>query len=151
MGTDLTYSTAYYPQTGGQTERVNKILEDMLRACVLIYEKKWVSCLPFAESSYNYSYQASIRMSPFEALYGRRCRTPINWSESGERPFFGPDLVMEAEEHVKTIRENLCIAQSRQKSYADRHRRELHFNMVTTSILKFLLSRALVIFKSRES
>jgi hypothetical protein len=68
-------------------------------------------------------------MSPFEALYGRRCRTPINWSESGERPFFGPDLVKDAENQVKIIRENLRIAQSRQKTYADRRRREFHFKV----------------------
>jgi hypothetical protein len=129
VGTDLTYSTAYHPQTDGQTERVNQILEDMLWACVLVYEKKWATCLPFAEFSYNNSYQASIKMYPFEALYGRRCRTPINWSESGERPFFGPDLVKDAEDQVKIIRENLRIAQSRQKLYADRRRRELHFKV----------------------
>jgi hypothetical protein len=76
MGTDLTYGTAYHLQTNGQTERVNQILEEMLQACVLIYEKKWVTCLPFAEFSYNNSYQASIKISPFEALYGRWCRTP---------------------------------------------------------------------------
>ena len=96
MGTDLTFSTAYHPQTGGQTERVNQILEDMLRACAIIYGKDWETCLPFAEFSYNNSYQASIGMSPFEALYGRSCRTPLNWSESRERPHFGPYIVMEA-------------------------------------------------------
>jgi hypothetical protein len=129
MGTDLTYSTAYHPQTDGQTERVIQILEDMLRANALISEKKWVTCLPFAEFSYNNSYQASIKMSPFEALYGKQCRTPINWSESRERPFFGPDLVKDAEDQVKIICENLRIAQSRQKTYADRRRRELHFKV----------------------
>jgi hypothetical protein len=129
MGTDLTYSTAYHPQTDGQTERVNQILEDMLRACVLIYEKKWVTCLPFTEFSYNNSYQASIKISPFEALYGRWCRTPINWSESKERPFFGLNLVKDAEDQVKIIHENLCIAQSRQKTYADHRHRVLHFKV----------------------
>jgi hypothetical protein len=94
----------------------------MLRACALIYEKKWVTCFPFAEFSNNNSYQANIKMSPFEALYGRRCRTPINWSEFGERSFFGPDLVKGAEDQVRIIRENLHIAQSPQKTYADRRR-----------------------------
>jgi hypothetical protein len=94
-----------------------------------VYEKKWATWLPFAEFSYNNSYQASIKMSPFEALYGRRCRTPINWSESGERPFFGPDLVKDTKDQVKIILENLRIAQSRQKIYADRHRREVHFKV----------------------
>jgi len=129
METKLSFSTAYHPQTDGQTERVNQILEDLLRACVLDYGAKWEKCLPYAEFSYNNSYQSSLQMSPFEALYGRKCRTPLNWSESGERPFFGPDLVTEAEEQVRVIRERLRTAQSRQKSYADRRRRELSFNV----------------------
>ena len=70
MGTDLTFSTAYHPQTGGQTEQVNQILEDMLRSCAIIYGKGWDECFLFAEFSYNNNYQASIGMSPFEALYG---------------------------------------------------------------------------------
>ena len=75
-------SAAYHPQTDGQTERVNQVLEDMLRACVLSYGKHWEKCLPFAEFSYNNSFQASLGMAPFEALYGRKCRTPLNWSET---------------------------------------------------------------------
>ena len=72
MGTNLTFSTTYHPQTGGQTEKVNQILEDMLRACALTYSHKWDECLPLAEFSYNNSYQKSIKMAPFKALYGRR-------------------------------------------------------------------------------
>ena len=113
---------AYHPQTDGQTERINQILEDMLRAYVLSYSKKWDECLPLAEFSYNNSYQESIRMAPFEALYGRRCRTPVNWSEAGERNVFGSDMVSEAKEQVRFIQENLKIDQSRQKSYADKKR-----------------------------
>jgi hypothetical protein len=90
LGTKLAFSTAYHLQTGGQTKRVNQILEDMLRACVLAYGAKWEDCLPFAELSYNNSYQASLQMAPFEALYGRRCRTPLNWSETGDSQVFGP-------------------------------------------------------------
>jgi hypothetical protein len=78
LGTNLSFSTAFHPQTGGQTERVNQILEDMLCACVLSYGAKWEDCLPFAKFSYNNSYQASLQMAPFEALYGRKCRTPLN-------------------------------------------------------------------------
>jgi transposase InsO family protein len=81
LGTKLSFSTAYHPQNGEQTERVNQILEDMLRACVLSYGTKWEDYLPFTEFSYN-SYQASLQMSPFEALYGRKCRTPLNWSKT---------------------------------------------------------------------
>jgi hypothetical protein len=129
MGTTLTFGTAYHPQTDGQTERVNQILEDMLRACTIIYGKDWETCLPFAEFSYNNSYQASIGMSPFEALYGRSCRTPLNWSESGERRYFGPDIVIEAEEKVRMIKERLQAAQLRQKHYADRKRRQIEYKV----------------------
>ena len=68
-----------------------QVLEDVLRACILSYGKHWEKCLPFAEFSYNISFRASLGWAPFEALYGRRCRTPLNWSETGERLFLGPD------------------------------------------------------------
>jgi hypothetical protein len=93
LGTKLIRSSAYHPQTDGQTEMVNQILEDMLRACVLQYDKNWDKCLSLAEFSYNNSYQTSLKMAPFEALYGRQCRTPLSWSQTGERKIFGPDLV----------------------------------------------------------
>jgi transposase InsO family protein len=101
LGTKLLYSTAYHPQIGGQTERVNQILEDMLRSCALIYQDQWDECLPLAEFSYNNSYQESIKMTPFETLYGPRCRTPLNWLEPGERWFCGVDLVKETKEKVR--------------------------------------------------
>jgi hypothetical protein len=80
LGTKLIRSSAYHPQTAGQTERVNEILEDMLRACAIDCGKNWDKHLSLAEFAYNNSYQSSLRMAPFEALYGRRCRTPLNWS-----------------------------------------------------------------------
>jgi hypothetical protein len=128
MGTKLDFSSAYHPQTDGQTERVNQIMEDMLRACVLTYGNDWEQSLPYAEFSYNNSYQASLGMSPFEALYGRKCKTPLMWSEVGERALVGPALIKEAEEKVAEIRKKLKAAQSRQKSYADKKRREISFN-----------------------
>ncbi|WVZ84512.1 hypothetical protein U9M48_031541 [Paspalum notatum var. saurae] len=128
VGTTLIHSSAYHPQTSGQVERVNHILEDMLRACALTYSTKWDECLPLAEFAYNNSYQKSLEMAPFEALYGRRCRTPLNWSEPGERVTFGPDLVTQAEEQVKLIH-NLKRAQSRQKSHSDKRRRPLVFEV----------------------
>ena len=82
---------------------MNQILEDMLRACVIHYDKNLDKCLPLAEFSYNNSFQASMKMAPFEALYGRRWQTPLSWSQTGERKIFGPDLVVEAEEKVKVI------------------------------------------------
>jgi hypothetical protein len=103
LGTKAIHSSAYHPQTSGQTKRVNQILEDMLRSCALTYHDQWDECLPFAEFSYNNSYQESIKMAPFEALYGRRCRTPLNWSELGERWFFGVDIVKETEAKARQI------------------------------------------------
>ena len=129
LGTKLIRSSAYHPQTDGQTKRINQILEDMLRACALTYSQKWDECLPLAEFSYNNSYQESIKMAPFEALYGRRCRTPLNWSGAGERNVFGPDMVSEAEEQVRVIQENLKIAQSQQKSYADKKHQLISFQV----------------------
>jgi hypothetical protein len=110
LGTRLIHISAYHPQTNGQTDRVNQILEDMLRACVLNYPDKWDKCLPLAEFSYNNSYQESLKMASFEALYGCRCCTPVNWIEPDERTIFGPDLVIEAEEIVHRIQSNLKVA-----------------------------------------
>jgi hypothetical protein len=120
LGTKLIRSSAYHPQTDGQTERVNQIVEGMLRACIIHFDKSWEKCLALPEFSYNNSYQASLKMAPFEALYGRGCRTPLNWSQVGERKFFGPALVKEAEERVEVIKENLKAAQMRQNSYHDK-------------------------------
>ena len=122
LGTRLEFSTTFHPQTYGQTERVNQILEDMLRACALDYGSSWDDNFLYAEFSYNNSYQASLKMAPFEALYGRRCRTPLLWDEVGDRQLFGPDLIKESEEKVKLIRDRLKVAQSRQKSYVDSQR-----------------------------
>ena len=101
----------------------------MLRACVIQYDKNWDKCLALAEFSYNNSYQFSLKMAPFEALYGRRCRTPLSWSHTGEHKIFGPDLVTEAENKEKVIQANLKAAQSRQKSYADKRRKPLQFEV----------------------
>ncbi|WVZ52533.1 LOW QUALITY PROTEIN: hypothetical protein U9M48_003581, partial [Paspalum notatum var. saurae] len=125
LGTNLIHSSAYHPQTSGQVERVNQILEDMLRACALTYSTKCDECLPLAEFAYNNSYQKSLDMAPFEALYGRRCRTPLN--RSNQRVTFGPDLVTQAEEQVKFIHDDLKRARSRRKSYSDKRRRPLVF------------------------
>jgi hypothetical protein len=110
-------------------ERVNQIIEDTLRACVLADGPKWDKHMPLAEFSYNNSYQESIKMSPFEALYERLCHTPLSWSESGERVIFGPDIVTEAEDKVKQIQANILAAQSRQKSYTDKQCSPLEFEV----------------------
>ena len=99
----------------------------MLRACVLTYGTSWEESLPYAEFAYNNSYQSSLQMAPFEALYGRRCRTLLNWSETGDSRIFSTDMLKEAEEKVKLIRDRLKTAQSRQKSYYDQKHREVSF------------------------
>jgi hypothetical protein len=101
----------------------------MLRACALKYEKSGDKNLPYTEFSYNNSYQASIEMAPFEALYGQQCRTPLFWSQTGERQIFRPEVLKDAEKRVQKIRENLKIAQSWQTSYADKRRRDLSFKI----------------------
>jgi hypothetical protein len=129
MGTNLLYSSAFHPQTDGQTERVNHVLEDLLRACVLTYGSVWEKSLSYVKFSYNNSYQASLKMAPFEALYGRKCRTLLMWSEVGERTIFGPSTIVKAEENVAKIKENMKIAQRRQKSYADTKSKIVSFNV----------------------
>jgi hypothetical protein len=129
MDTKLNFSSAYHPQMDGQTERTNQILEDMLRACALKYGKSWDKSLPCVEFSYNNSYQASIKMAPYEALYGRQCRTPLFWSQTRESQVFGPEVLNDAEKHVQMVRESLKVAQSRQKSYADKRRRDISFEV----------------------
>src|SRR3954465_1618910 len=108
----------------------------MLRACVISFGKKWENSLPFAEFSYNNSFQSSLNMAPFEFLYGRRCRTPLNWSENGERQLFGPDMIKEAEDQVRIVRDQLKAAQSRQKSYYDRHYRQESYNLDEKAYLR---------------
>jgi transposase InsO family protein len=127
MDTKLKFSSAYHPHTDGQTERTNQVLEDMLRACGLQHGSSWDKSLPYAEFSYNNSYQARLKMSPFETLYDRKCRTPLFLDQTRGRQFFGPELIQEAEEQVRIIRENLSVPQTRQKSYANNRRRPLEF------------------------
>lgn len=129
MDTKLNFSSTYHPQTDEKTERTNQVLEDMLRACALKHGRSWDKSLPYAEFLYNNSYQASLKMALFEALYGRKCRTSLYWNQIGESQVFGPDILQETEKQVQIVRENLKIAQSRQKSYADNRRRELIFEV----------------------
>ena len=118
-GTQLHFSTAFHPQTDDQSERVIQVLEDMLRCCALEFQGNWERYLPLIEFAYNNSYQSSIKMAPYEALYGRKCRTPLYWTELSERKINEVDLILEIEEKVKVIRDSLKAASDRQKSYAD--------------------------------
>jgi transposase InsO family protein len=120
LGTHLIHSSAYHPQTDGQTEQVNQILEDMLRAYVLEHQGSWDKNLPWVEFSYNNSYHESLKMALFKVLYGRRCRSPLNWIEPGEKVIFGSDLVDEAKAIVRCIQDNLKAARSCQGTYADK-------------------------------
>jgi hypothetical protein len=107
LGTHLKFSSAYQPQTDGQIERTNQILEDMLTACALQDKLGWDKWLSYAEFYYNNSYQASLKMSPFQALYGRNCRTPLHWDQPDERQVFVLDILFEAlREHQNGLRES---------------------------------------------
>ena len=126
------------------------MLEDMLRACVLDHKGSWGEHFPLVEFAYNNSYQASIQMAPYEALYGRPCRSPICWTEVGESPITGPDLIKDTSEKVRLIRQRLLTAQSRQKSYADVQRRPLEFEVGDHVFLKVMPKRGVVRFGKRE-
>ena len=113
-------SIAFHPQIDGQSERTIQVLEDMLLACVLDLKGSWEEHLPLVQFAYNNSYQASIQMAPYEALYGRPCRSPIYWTEVEKRSTTGPDLIRDTSEKVELVRKYLLTAQSCHKSYAER-------------------------------
>ncbi|GJS19621.1 putative reverse transcriptase domain, ribonuclease H-like domain, aspartic peptidase domain protein [Tanacetum coccineum] len=125
LGTNLDMSTAYHPQTDGQSERTIQTLEDMLRACAIDFGKGWVNHLPLVEFSYNNSYHASIKAAPFEALYSRKCRSPVCWTEVGEAQILGPELIQETTEKIIQIKQRMQAARDRQKSYADLKRKPM--------------------------
>ena len=113
MGTKLSLSTAFHPQTDGQSERTIQILEDMLCTCVLDFGGSWNKYLPLIEFSYNNSYQSTIGMAPYELLYWRKCWSPLHWDEVGERQLLGPEAVREAQDAVVLIRKRMLATQSR--------------------------------------
>ncbi|KAL0439960.1 UNVERIFIED_CONTAM: Transposon Tf2-11 polyprotein [Sesamum latifolium] len=126
LGTKLHFSTAFHPQTDGQSERTIQTLEDMMRACVIEFRGNWDDHLPLIEFAYNNSFHSSIGMAPYEALYERKCRSPICWDIEGLRQLEGPELVQETVETVdkiQTVKQCLKATQDRQKSYVDKHRR----------------------------
>ena len=139
MGTQLNFSTAFHPQTDGQSERTIQTLVDMLRASVIDFGGQLEQYLPLMEFTYNNSYHSSIQMAPFEALYGRKCRSPVGWFETGETKLLGPDLVQDAVKKVKLIRDRMQTAQSRHKSYADHRQRDLEFQVGDYVFLYHLL------------
>ncbi|GJW44600.1 putative reverse transcriptase domain-containing protein [Tanacetum coccineum] len=129
LGTQLDMSTTYHPETDGQSERTIQTLEDMLRACVIDFGKGWERHLPLVEFSYNNSYHASIKAAPFEALYGRKCRSPVCWAEVGDVQLTGPEIIHETTEKIVQIRQRLQAARDRQRSYANVRQKPLEFQV----------------------
>ncbi|GKD08610.1 hypothetical protein Tco_1188295 [Tanacetum coccineum] len=123
-------------RTDGQSERTIQTLEDMLRACMINFENGWDRHLPLVEFSYNNSYHTSIKAAPFEALYGRKCRSPVCWAEVGEAQLTGPEIIHETTEKIFKIRDRMQAARDRQKSYADKRRRPLEFEVGDKVMLK---------------
>ncbi|GKE60152.1 putative reverse transcriptase domain-containing protein [Tanacetum coccineum] len=149
LGTSLDMSTTYHPETDGQSERTIQTLEDMLRACVIDFGKGWVNHLPLVEFSYNNSYHASIKAAPFEALYGRKCRSPVCWAEVGEVQLTGPEMVQETTEKIVLIKQRMQAARDRQKSYADLKRKPMEFQVGDKVMLKVSPWKGVVRFGKR--
>ncbi|GJX89585.1 putative reverse transcriptase domain-containing protein, partial [Tanacetum coccineum] len=119
-------SMTYHPQTDGRSKRNVTTLEDMLRACVIDFGGNWDTHLPLVEFSYNNSYHKSIKCAPFEALYGRKCRSPIVWAEVGESQLIGPKIMQETTDKIFQIKERLKASRDRRKSNADSRHTDLH-------------------------
>nr|GEU31357.1 putative reverse transcriptase domain-containing protein [Tanacetum cinerariifolium] len=136
LGTSLDISTAYHPETEGQSERTIQTIKDILRACVIDFRKGWVNHLSLVEFSYNNSYHASIKAAPFEALYGQKCRLPICWTEVGEAQLLGPELIQETTEKIIQIKQRMQAAHDRLKSYADLKPKPMEFQIGDRVMLK---------------
>nr|GEX01789.1 hypothetical protein [Tanacetum cinerariifolium] len=150
LGTNLDTSTAYHPQMDGQSERTIQTLEDMLRACVIEFRSSWDHHLPLVEFSYNNSYHASIKAAPYEALYGRKCRSPVYWSEVGDSQLTGPELIRDTTEKIVQIKNRLLAARSLQKSYADKRAKPLDFEVGDMVLLKKCLAEGDVVIPLDE-
>nr|GEY26368.1 putative reverse transcriptase domain-containing protein [Tanacetum cinerariifolium] len=149
LGTSLDMSTAYHPETDGQSERTIQTLEDMLCACVIDFGKGWVNHLSLVEFSYNNSYHASIKAGPFEALYGRKFHSPIFWTKVGEAQLIGPELIQETTEKIIHIKQIMQVACDRQKSYADLKRKAMEFQIGHRVMLKISPWKGVVRFGKR--
>ncbi|GJX96565.1 putative reverse transcriptase domain-containing protein [Tanacetum coccineum] len=149
LGTQLDMSTAYHPETDGQSKRTIQTLEDMLRACVIDFGKGWERHLPLVEFSYNNSYHASIKAAPFEALYGRKCRSPVCWAEVGDVQLTGPKIIHETTKKIVQIRQRLQAARDRQRSYANIRRKPLEFQGGDRVMLKVSLWKGVIRFEKR--
>ena len=146
FGMRLSFSTAFHPQTNGQSERVIQVLEDMLRSCVLDFLGSWDRYIPLMEFAFNNSCQFSIGMAPYEALYGRRCRTLVCWIELNEHKIIGPDLVKDTEEKVKIIQQRLKATSDRERSYANLKRKDIEYEVGDKVFLKVSLWKKILCF-----
>ncbi|GJT23216.1 putative reverse transcriptase domain-containing protein [Tanacetum coccineum] len=149
LGTSLDKSMAYHPETDRQSERTIQTLKDMLCACVIDFGKGWVDHLALVEFSYNNSYHASIKAAPFEALYDRKCRSPVCWTEVGEAQILGPELIQETTEKIVQIKQKMQAARDRQKSYADKKRKPMDFQVGDKVMLKVSPWKGVVRFGKR--
>nr|GFA73220.1 putative reverse transcriptase domain-containing protein [Tanacetum cinerariifolium] len=149
LGTSLDMSMAYHLETDRQSERTIQTLEDMLRACVIDFGKGWVNHLPLVEFSYNNSYHVSIKVAPFEALYGRKCRSPVSWNEVGEFHLTGPKIMQETTKKIVQIKQRIQAARDRQKSYADLKRKPMEFHVGNKVMLKVSPWKGVVCFGKR--
>ena len=129
FGTRLNFSTAFHPQTDGQSEIVIHVLKDMLQGCLLDFRRSWDMYIPLMEFAYNNSYQSSIGMASNEALYGRRCRNPTCWTKLDEHKIIGPDLVKDTKEKVQIIQQRLKATSDRQRSYANLKRKDIEYEV----------------------
>ncbi|GJS42399.1 putative reverse transcriptase domain-containing protein [Tanacetum coccineum] len=150
FGTRLDLSTTYHPETDGQSERTIQTLEDMLRACVLDFGKNWDRHLPLVEFSYNNSYHTSIKAAPFEALYGRKCQSPVCWAEVGDAQLTGPAIIHETTREIVHYQiARIQAARDRQKSYANIRRKPMVFQVGDKVMLKVSPWKGVVRFGKR--
>nr|GEY67873.1 reverse transcriptase domain-containing protein [Tanacetum cinerariifolium] len=149
LGTDISMSNAYHPETKGRSERTIQTLEDMLRAYVIDFGKGWVKHFPLAKFLYNNSYHASIKAAPYEALYGQKCRSPVCWAEVGEAQLTGPELIQETTKKIILIMQRIQDAQVQQKSYIDLKRKPMEFKVKDRVMLKVSPWKGVVRFGKR--
>ncbi|GKE56366.1 putative reverse transcriptase domain-containing protein [Tanacetum coccineum] len=149
IGTHLDMSTAYHSQTDGLSERTIQTIEDILRACAIDFGKGLVNHLPLVEFSYNNSYHASIKAAPFEAFYGRKCRSPVCWAKVGEVQLTGAEIVQEITEKVIQIKQRIQAAHDRQKSYANLKDKPIEFQVRDRVMLKVSPWKGVVCFGKR--
>ncbi|GJX50013.1 reverse transcriptase domain-containing protein [Tanacetum coccineum] len=149
LGTQLDMSMTYHPETDRQSERTIQTLEDMLRACVIDFGKGWERHLSLVEFSYNNSYHASIKAAPFEALYGRKCRSLVCWAEVGDVQLTRPEIIHETTKKIVQIRQRLQDARDRQRSYANVRRKPLEFQVGDRVMLKVSPRKGVIRFRKR--